>query len=434
MLDGPVLVQERLRRARLNQPSRRGPHRRVARDDAHALAASVLARQALEQGVGVLDEADLECAVRLVLTDTVEDEHAPRTLGRDPAREHVAKLARIGEPAGVQQVVPVEEVQRRVGHAHIEAFTLTVVSSVLDAIGNTPLVRLRRVAPESGAELWVKLEYLNPSGSMKDRMALAMIEGAERDGLLEPGTTVVEYTGGSTGPALALVCRAKGYRARIVISDCFSDERIQLMRALGADVDVIPAVEGKGHVTAEDIRRMMTRAAELASEPGHYATDQFNNPYVVDGMRESLGEEIWRQTDGRIAAFCHGVGTASSLMGVSEALKGRNAGIRIVALEPAGSPAITGGATGSFAMQGWSGIVPPHWNAERADDVWTIEDDEALDMTRRLAQEEGIFAGTSAGANVIGALRLAEQLGAGDVVLTLAVDSGFKYMTGPPYV
>jgi cysteine synthase A len=310
---------------------------------------------------------------------------------------------------------------------------LALVSSVLDAIGNTPLVRLRRVAPESGAELWVKLEYLNPSGSMKDRMALAMIEGAERDGLLDPGTTVVEYTGGSTGPALALVCRAKGYRARIVISDCFSEERIQLMRALGADVDVIPAVEGKGHVTSEDIKRMMARAAELAAEPGHYATDQFNNPYVVDGMRESLGEEIWRQTDGRIAAFCHGLGTASSLMGVSEALKGRNAGIRIVALEPAGSPAITGGATGSFAMQGWSGIVPPHWNAERADDVWTIEDDEALDMTRRLAQEEGIFAGTSAGANVVGALRLAEQLGAGDVVLTLAVDSGFKYMTGPPY-
>jgi len=307
------------------------------------------------------------------------------------------------------------------------------VSSVLEAIGNTRLVRLRSIAPESGAELWVKLEYLNPSGSMKDRMALAMIEGAEHDGLLEPDTTVVEYTGGSTGPALALVCRAKGYRALIVISECFTDERIQLMRALGADVDLIPAVEGKGRVTSEDIRRMMARAAELASEPGHYATDQFNNPYVVDGMRDSLGEEIWRQTDGRVTAFCHGLGTASSLMGVSKALKGRNEAVRIVALEPAGSAAITGGTSGSFAMQGWSGIVPPHWNPERADDVRTIEDDEALEMTRRLAREEGIFAGTSAGANVVGALRLAEQLGAGDVVVTLAVDSGFKYMSGPPY-
>src|SRR5215208_379400 len=185
---------------------------------------------------------------------------------------------------------------------------LRPMSSVLDAIGNTPLVRLRSLAPANGVEVWVKLEHLNPSGSMKDRMALAMVDGAERDGFLEPGATVVEYTGGSTGPALALVGRAKGYRALIVISDCFSDERIQLMRALGADVDVIPAVEAKGHVTAEDIRRMMARAAELASEPGHYATDQFNNPYVVDGMRESLGEEIWRQTEGRIAAFCHGVG------------------------------------------------------------------------------------------------------------------------------
>jgi cysteine synthase A len=308
-----------------------------------------------------------------------------------------------------------------------------VTDSVLAAIGNTPLVRLQRIVPESGAEVWVKLEYLNPTGSMKDRMALAMIEGAERDGLLEPGTTVVEYTGGSTGPALALVCRAKGYRARIVISDCFSDERIQLMRALGAEVELIPAVEGKGRVTAEDIRRMVARAAELASEPGHYATDQFTNPYTVAGMRESLGREIWGQTDGRITAFCHGVGTASSLMGVSEALRERNENVRIVALEPAGSAAISGGEPGSFAMQGWAGSVPPHWDADRVDDVWAITDAGAIEMTRRLAAEEGIFAGISSGANVVGALRLAEQLGAGDVVVTLAVDSGFKYMTGAPY-
>ncbi len=282
--------------------------------------------------------------------------------------------------------------------------------------------------------MWVKLEHLNPSGSMKDRMALAMIEGAERDGLLEPDTTVVEYTGGSTGPALALVCRAKGYRALIVISDCFSDERIQLMRALGAELDVIPAVEAKGRVTAEDIRRMTVRAAELASQPGYYATDQFNNPYTIAGMRDSLGREILEQTNGRIAAFVQGVGTASSVIGVSQALKGAREDVRIVALEPAGSPAITGGvARGSFAMQGWSGGVPPHWDASAVDDVWTIRDEDALEMTRRLAAEEGIFAGTSSGANVVGALRLAEELDAGDVVVTLAVDSGFKYMTGPPY-
>jgi cysteine synthase len=311
---------------------------------------------------------------------------------------------------------------------------LRLMSSVLDAIGNTPLVRLRSLAPANGVAIWVKLEYTNPTGSMKDRMALAMIDGAERDGLIELGTTVVEYTGGSTGPALALVCRAKGYRALIVISECFSDERIQLMRALGADLEVIPAAEAKGRPTAEDIRRMTFRAAELASQPGRYATDQFKNPYTVQGMRESLGREIWKQTGGSIAAFVQGVGTASSVIGVSHALKRERREIRVVALEPAGSPAITGGeARGSFAMQGWSGGVPPHWDPSAVDDVWTIADDDALAMTRRLAAEEGIFAGTSSGANVVGALRLAEQLSAGDVVVTLAVDSGFKYMSGAPY-
>src|ERR671933_2186508 len=165
-------------------------------------------------------------------------------------------------------------------------------ATILAAIGNTPLVRLNALAPANGAELWVKLEYVNPSGSMKDRMALSMIEGAEQDGLIEPGTTIVEYTGGSTGPALALVGRAKGYRVRIVISDCFSDERLRLMRALGAELEILPAVEGPGRVTAQDIDNMMERTAELAREPGTYATDQFNNPYVVAGHREMLAREI----------------------------------------------------------------------------------------------------------------------------------------------
>jgi cysteine synthase A len=304
---------------------------------------------------------------------------------------------------------------------------------VLAAIGNTPLVRLRRLVPENGAELWVKLEYLNPTGSMKDRMALSMIEGAERDGHIEPGATVVEYTGGSTGPALALVCRAKGYVAKIVISDCFSEERMQLMRALGAELEIIDAVEGRGRVTAQDIENMVVRAGELAREPGAYATDQFNNPYVIPGHRDNLAREIWEQTDGRVTAFCHGIGTAGSLMGVSDALKSRNAEVRIVGLEPAGSAAISGGPRGSFAMQGWTGIVPPHWDASHVDDLWTIVDGEALEMTRRLAENAGIYAGISAGANLIGALRLADELGRDAVVVTLAVDSGFKYMTGPPY-
>ena len=306
-------------------------------------------------------------------------------------------------------------------------------ANVLSTIGNTPLVRLRALAPENGAELWVKLEYLSPTGSMKDRMALAMIEGAERDGLLRPGATVVEYTGGSTGPALALACRARGYHARIVISDCFSEERLQLMRALGAELDVVPAVEGPGRVTARDIENMVARAAELAREPGAYATDQFNNPYVIPRLRDTLGREIWEQTPGRVTGFCHGVGTATSLMGVAEALKARDPATRVVGLEPAGSAAITGGARGPFAMQGWTGIVPPQFERERVDDVWTIEDEEAIELTGRLAREEGIFAGLSTGANVAGARRLARELGPEAVVVTLAVDTGFKYVSSAPY-
>jgi cysteine synthase A len=303
--------------------------------------------------------------------------------------------------------------------------------SILSAIGNTPLVRLTRCAPANGAELWVKLEYLNPSGSMKDRMALAMIEGAERDGLIAPGDTVVEYTGGSTGPALGLVCRAKGYRALIVIADCFTEERIQLMRALGADIEVIPSVEGPPKVTPQDIQNMVDRAAELAAEPGHYATDQFNNPYIIPGHRERLGREIWEQTNGSVTAFCHGMGTAGTVMGVSEALRPR--GVFIQAHEPASSAAISGGPPGPFLIQGWTGMVVPHWDASKVDHLEPIGDEEAVEMTLRLAREDGLFAGISTGANVVGAHRLAERLGPDSVIVSLAADTGFKYMSVSPY-
>jgi cysteine synthase A len=247
--------------------------------------------------------------------------------------------------------------------------------SVLDAIGNTPLVRLRRCAPVNGAELWLKLENTNPSGSMKDRMALAMIEGAERDGLVSPGDTVVEYTGGSTGPALALVCRAKGYRPLIVMADCYTEERFALLRALGAEVDVVQSVEGRPRVTAQDIQNMIARAAELATQPRHYATDQFNNPYIVAAHREGLGREIWEQSAGRVTAYVQGVGTGTSVIGVSDAL--RPHGVRIVGLEPDDSP---------FAMQGWAGVVPPLWDGAKVDRMETIGNDEAVEMTERLAR------------------------------------------------
>jgi cysteine synthase len=305
------------------------------------------------------------------------------------------------------------------------------VHSILETIGNTPLVRVRRCAPPNGAELWLKLEYRNPTGSMKDRMARAMIEGAERDGLIEPGDTVVEYTGGSTGPALALVCRAKGYRPLIVMADCFTEERFQLMRALGAEIDVIPSVEGRPKVTAQDIDNMVARAAELAAQPRHYATDQFNNPYIVPDHRDRLGREIWEQTEGRVTAFCHGMGTASSVMGVSDAL--RPQGVFIQAHEPASSAAISGGGRGPFLIQGWTGLVMPHWDPDRVDHVEPIADEEAVEMTRRLAEEEGIFAGISTGANVVGAHRLAERLGPEAVIVSIAVDTGFKYMSVSPF-
>jgi cysteine synthase A len=305
------------------------------------------------------------------------------------------------------------------------------VSSVLDAIGNTPLVRLHRLAPANGAELWLKLEYRNPSGSMKDRMALAMIEGAERDGLIAPGDTIVEFTGGSTGPALALVCTAKGYRPLIVMADCFTEERFQLTRALGGDVDVVPSVEGRPKVTPKDIENMVARAAELAERPGHYWTDQFNNPYTIPGHRDQLGREIWEQTEGRVTGFCQGLGTATSLLGVSDAL--RPHGVFIQAHEPAASPAISRGERGPFLVQGWAGLVMPHWDPERVDHLEPIGDEEALDMTARLSNEEGIFAGISTGANVVGAHRLAERLGPDAVIVTLAVDSAFKYMSVPPF-
>jgi cysteine synthase A len=305
------------------------------------------------------------------------------------------------------------------------------MASILEAIGNTPLVRLRRCVPANGGELWLKLEYSNPSGSMKDRMALAMIEGAERDGLISPGDTIVEYTGGSTGPGLALVCRAKGYRALIVIADCYTEERFQLMRALGAELDVVESVEGRPKVTPKDIENMVARAKELAQAPGHYATDQFNNPYIIPGHREHLGREIWEQTGGRVTAFCQGVGTASSLIGVAEALKPH--GVFIQAHEPASSAAIGGGQPGPFLIQGWAGFVVPHWDPDLVDRLEPIGDDEAVEMTQRLAREEGIFAGISTGANVVGAHRLAKRLGPDAVIVTLAVDSGFKYLSVSPF-
>jgi cysteine synthase A len=302
---------------------------------------------------------------------------------------------------------------------------------VLDAIGNTSLVRLRRVVPDGCAEVLAKLEWENPTGSMKDRMAKAVIARAEADGRLRTGGTVVEYTGGSTGTSLALVCAARGYRIRIVTSDAFSREKRDHMTALGAELTLVPSEDGM--TTKKLILDMIEAARELSREPGAYWTDQLNNTDAIAGYLP-LGEEIWAGTDGRVDAFVHSVGTAASLRGVATALKQRKPGVRIVAVEPAESSVLLGGAPGPHKIEGVGiGYTPPLWEPALVDQILPVATEEAKAMARRLAREEALFAGTSAGANVIAAIRVAERLGPGATVVTLLPDSGLKYLSTDVY-
>lgn len=302
--------------------------------------------------------------------------------------------------------------------------------SLLDAIGNTSLVRLRRVVPANGAELWVKLEGENPTGSMKDRMAVAVISRAEADGRLAPGGHVVEYTGGSTGTSLAFVCAAKGYRICIVTSDAFSAEKRDQMTALGAELTLVPS-EG-GLTTKKLILDMVEAARALSREPGSFFTNQLENADAVEGYRP-LGEEILAGL-GRVDAFVHSVGTAASIRGVANVLKGRDATTKVVAVEPAESSVLLGGAPGPHKIEGVGiGYTPPLWDPSVVDGVEAVPTEEAKEMARRLAREEGLFAGTSSGANVVAALRVAAGLGAGARVVTLACDSGLKYLSTDVY-
>jgi cysteine synthase A len=302
---------------------------------------------------------------------------------------------------------------------------------ILNAIGNTSLIRLRKVVPPGCADVWVKLEWENPTGSVKDRMAQVVIGRAEEDGRLVPGGTVVEYTGGSTGTSLALVCAAKGYRIRIVTSDAFSQEKRDHMAALGAELTLVPS-EG-GQTTKKLILDMIEAARELSLEPRTYWTDQLNNHDSIAGYY-SLGEEIWSQTQGEVGAFVHCVGTAASSRGVATVLKRYNPKIEIVAVEPAESSVLAGGQAGSHKIEGVGiGYTPPLWDPSLVDDVMAVATAEAKEMTRRLAREEALFAGTSSGANVIAAIRVAERLGPGARVVTLMADSGLKYLSTDVY-
>jgi cysteine synthase A len=303
--------------------------------------------------------------------------------------------------------------------------------SVLQAIGKTPLVALRRVVPEGCARIVVKVEGQNPTGSMKDRMAQAMVAGGERDGRLKPGGTIVEYTGGSTGASLALVAAAKGYRLKIVTSDAFSAEKLTQMRAFGAELTLIPSENGK--ITKPLIQAMIAAAKSMASEPDTYWTDQLNNRDSIAGYH-AMGEEIWTQTGGRVDAFVQAVGTMASLQGVAAVLKRHKPGIRIVAVEPGESAVLSGGAPGAHRIEGIGiGAAPPMWAPQMVDEITPIPTDDAEAMARRLAKEEGLFAGTSSGANVLAAIQLGMKLGPAACIATLLVDSGLKYLTTPVF-
>jgi cysteine synthase len=305
------------------------------------------------------------------------------------------------------------------------------VPSILQAIGNTPVVRLNRVVPPDCADVLVKLEYYNPTGSYKDRMALAMIEEAEKRGDLRPGMTVVEYTGGSTGSSLAFVCAVKGYRFHVVSSDAFAVEKLQTMRVFGSELEIVPSQEGQ--VTPDLIPRMIEKARLIADSEPSYFTDQIRNSDSVKGY-EAIGRELVEQVDGPIHAFCASVGAAAMLMGVAHILRRSNPSTKVVALEPASAPLLSKGLSGTHHVEGIGiGLVPPLLDHSFCDEARGIDETEARQMAWRLAKEEGIFAGTSSGMNVVGAIELAREFGPGHRVITVAVDSGLKYLAGDLY-
>jgi cysteine synthase A len=304
--------------------------------------------------------------------------------------------------------------------------TYRLPQNILQCVGNTSLMPLRRVLPRNGARIFLKMESENPTGSMKDRMALAMIEAPEMDGRLPAGGSVVEYTGGSTGVSLSLICAAKGHPLHIVSSDTFAQEKLDHMRILGATLQIVPS-EGGG-MTEKLTRDMIEAARVVAVKTGAYWTDQMNNRDQIAAYHK-LADEIWTQTEGKIDGFVQSVGTAASIRGIGEGLRPRSLKIKVVAVEPAESPVLSGGKPGSHKIDGiGAGFVVPLWQKDIADQIERVSTEEATAMAFRLAREEGLFAGTSTGANVIAALRLAEQLGPGATIATILCDTGMKYL------
>ncbi|MBN4083117.1 cysteine synthase family protein [bacterium AH-315-B06] len=304
-----------------------------------------------------------------------------------------------------------------------------IINNILQKIGNTTLMELTHVVPEGSARIFVKLENENPTGSMKDRMALAMIEAAEESGELKAGGHVIEYTGGSTGASLALVCNVKGYSLSIVTSDAFSLEKRNHMKALGAELTIIKSDGGR--MTKQLTLDMIEAARIIAEEKNGFCTDQLNNANQINGYH-ALGEEIWQQLDGNVGAFVQMVGTAASFRGVSETLKRHEPNITLIAVEPAESAVLSGDKTGSHKIEGvGAGFIVPLWAADLPDDIKRISTEDAMRMARRLAEEEALFVGTSTGGNVLAALEVARNMTPNQTVVTLAVDSGVKYLSTP---
>lgn len=289
------------------------------------------------------------------------------------------------------------------------------------------MLPLRHVVPPNGARILLKLESENPTGSMKDRMALAMVEAAEADGRLTPDGFVVEYTGGSTGVSLSLVCAVKGYPLDIVTSDAFAREKLEHMKAFGARLTVLPSDSGR--MTEKLTRDMIESARVLACKPGAFWADQLNNTDQLVAYR-AMAEEIWTQTGGQIDGFVQSVGTAASLRGTAELLRQKNESLRVVAVEPAESAVLSGGPSGAHKIDGvGAGFVVPLWRPDIVHDIERVSTEEAAAMAKRLAREEGLFGGTSTGSNVIAALRLAERLGPGATIVTVMCDTGMKYFS-----
>ncbi len=301
------------------------------------------------------------------------------------------------------------------------------MKNILEIIGNTPIVKLQKIVPRGCGEIYLKLEAYNPTGSKKDRMALAMIEGAEKRGDLKKGMTVVEYSGGSTGAGLAFVCSLKGYRFRLITADVFGKEKISLMNSLGADLEVIKSRDGK--ITKELINKMINRAKEISKEPNTFFTNQLDNEDVIKGF-VPLGEEILDQINGSIDAVCDTVGTAGTLMGIAKAFKNANSNSKIIAVEPSSSPILSKGIKGSHNVEGVGlGFIPKIYDSKLVDDVITIEESIARQTSRDLALKEGIFCGTSSGMNVAAAIQISQKLGPKSRVVAIACDTGLKYLS-----